>query len=199
VRIGPHSSPPNPCLVGVSKGSVLGPLLFSLYTSPISTIANSHQVSQQQYADDTQLYVALLAANYSQDISALELCLNFLNIWFCENGVTLNSTKSVAYSVWHTKEAQIFSGLKSCNVAVTDIQLSDKVKILEATLDSNLTMEPHTKALSSSCFYHIQSFKQIRSSLSKCIYDSFGTFLWFPELTNCDIQEIPLYNHIVGW
>ena len=113
--------------------------------------------------------------------------------------MTLNSTKSVAYSVWHTKEAQIFSGLKSCNVAGTDIQLSDKVKILEATLDSNLTMEPHTKALSSSCFYHIQSFKQIRSSLSKCIYDSFGTFLWFPELTNCDIQEIPLYNHIVGW
>ena len=26
-------------------------------------------------------------------------------------------------------------------------------------------MEPHTKALSSSCFYHIRSFKQIRSSL----------------------------------
>ena len=31
--------------------------------------------------------------------------------------------------------------------------------------DSNITMEPHTKALSSSCFYHIRSFKQIRSSL----------------------------------
>ena len=58
-----------------------------------------------------------------------------------------------------------FSGLKSCNVAGTDIQLSDKVKILGATLDSSLTMEPHTKALSRSCFYHIRSFKQIRSSL----------------------------------
>jgi len=49
----------NPCSVGVPQGSVLGPLLFSIYTSPISTIANSHQVSQQQYADNTQLYVAL--------------------------------------------------------------------------------------------------------------------------------------------
>ena len=29
----------------------------------------------------------------------------------------------------------------------------------------NLTTEPHTKALSCSCFYHIRSFKQIRSSL----------------------------------
>ena len=34
-----------------------------------------------------------------------------------------------------------------------------------AILDSNLTMETHIKALSSSCFYHIRSFKQIRSSL----------------------------------
>ena len=53
-------------------------------------------VSQQQYADDTQLCVALLPANYSQDISALESCLNSLRIWFCENGMALNTTKSVA-------------------------------------------------------------------------------------------------------
>jgi len=66
-----HSSPPNPCSVGVPQGSVLGPLLFAIYTSPISTIANSHQFSQQQYADDTQLCVALLPANYSQNISEL--------------------------------------------------------------------------------------------------------------------------------
>ena len=32
-------------------------------------------------------------------------------------------------------------------------------------LDSNLTMAPHTKALSNSCFYHIRSLRQIRSSL----------------------------------
>jgi len=43
--------------------------------------------------------------------------------------------------------------------------MSYKVKILGATLDANLTMAPHVKALSSSCFYHIRSFRQICSSL----------------------------------
>jgi len=57
------------------------------------------------------------------------------------------------------------SGLQSVNVAGAVISLSDKVKILAATLDANLTMVPHIKALSSSYFYHIHSFRKIRSSL----------------------------------
>jgi len=172
VRIGSHSSPLNPRSVGVPQGSVIGPLLFFIYTSPISTIANSHQVFQQQYADDTQLYVALLPApaNYSQDISALESCLNSLRIWFCENGMALDPTKSVAILFGTPKRLKSFSGLKSCNVAGTDIQLCDKVKILGATLDSNLTMEPHTGALSISCFYHIRSFKQLNQSIKQATW-----------------------------
>jgi len=79
--------------------------------------------------------------------------------------MALNPAKSVAILFGTSQKLKSFSSLNSCNVAGTDIQLSDKLKILGATLDSNLTMETHIKALSSSCFYHIRSFKQIRSSL----------------------------------
>ena len=44
---------------------------------------------------------------------------------------------------------------------------SDTVKILGVTLDSNLTLGPHIKAISKSCFYHIRSFRQIRPSMDR--------------------------------
>ena len=128
-------------------------------------IAQSHQVHQQQYADDTQLYLALSPSSYTHDISTLQSCLDSLHIWFCENGMALNASKSVVILFGTSQRLKSLSGLKSVNVAGTVIPVSDKVNILGATLDSNLTREPHTKTLSSSCFYHIRSLKQIHSSL----------------------------------
>jgi len=72
---------------------------------------------------------------------------------------------------------KFLSGLKSVNVTGAVISLSDKVKILGATLDANLTMAPHVKALSSSCFYHIRSFKQIRPSLDNSMGASVASAL----------------------
>jgi len=69
------------------------------------------------------------------------------------------------------------SGLKSVSVAGTVIPVSHKVKILGTTLDFNLTMEPQTKTLSSSCFYHIRSLKQIRSPLDDSMAGSVASSL----------------------
>ena len=55
VRIGSSKSPETPCCTGVSQGSVLVPMLFSFYISPIAHIVSSFGLLQQQYADDTQL------------------------------------------------------------------------------------------------------------------------------------------------
>jgi len=78
--------------------------------------------------------------------------------------VALNANKLVAILFGTSQRLKSLSGLQSVNVVGAVIPLSDKVKILGATLDANLTMAPHIKALSSSCFYHIRSFGQIRSS-----------------------------------
>jgi len=59
VGIGTARSTVVNCISGVPQGCVLGPLPFALYLSPINNIIATHSVSYYQYADDTQLYVAL--------------------------------------------------------------------------------------------------------------------------------------------
>ena len=58
VRIQDVSSDVHALPYGVPQGSVLGPLLYSLYTSPLGDIARSHGLSYHFYTDDTQLYLS---------------------------------------------------------------------------------------------------------------------------------------------
>ena len=59
VRIGRHCSSSVTCITGVPQGSVLGPLLFTVYVCPIASITHLYSIDQQQYADDTQLFIAI--------------------------------------------------------------------------------------------------------------------------------------------
>ena len=47
-------------------------------------------LAQQQYADDTELFVAISHLSHDTALSQLESCLAELHIWLCQNGLALN-------------------------------------------------------------------------------------------------------------
>jgi len=167
VPIGCHCSSSITCTTGVPQGSVLGPLLFTAYISPIAGVAHFHNINQQQYTDDTQLFISLSPSDYMHDLDNLTHCIDSLHIWFCANGMDLNPDKSEAILLGTRQRAHSYSSLATVNVTGSQIPLADHIKILGVTLDKNLSMNNHVNAICKSVHYHICALHHICSSISE--------------------------------
>ena len=78
-----RKSKAEPVRWGVPQGSVLGPLLFSLYLTPLGDIIRSHDINFYMYADDIQLY-----------LTSLERCMLAVRAWMSANKLKLNDSKT---------------------------------------------------------------------------------------------------------
>jgi hypothetical protein len=155
----------------------LGPLLFISYISPLGQLIQSFGISHQQYADDTQLFIAVPSTGKAIVIDQLEHCLSALHCWFCLNGLSLNSDKSDA--IWFSthQRARTLAPAKSINIAGTSVSVSDNITTLGVTLDNRLSFNPHVAAISRSCNYHIRALRHIRNSLTDHMAKSVATAL----------------------
>ena len=81
-------------LFGVPQGPVLGSLLFSLYTTPLSLVIGKHKrVKFYCYADDTQVYIHLSQKNSSAAFEKLNRCLDDIKEWMSASKLNLIQIK----------------------------------------------------------------------------------------------------------
>lgn len=170
VSIGNCRSSTVNCTTGVPQGSVLGPLLFSIFTSPVSHLISSFNVLCHQYADDTQLYTSIDLSS-DHDINNLSDCADAVTRWHLENNLLLNPSKT---EVLITGTRQQVTKFESSTPAIQTIRFADtvipytkSVRILGVTIDSHLTFDKHVTNVVQSCNYHIRSLRHIRKLIDK--------------------------------
>ena len=79
---------------GVLQGPVLGPLLFTLYTTPLKSMISKHAISHHLYADDIQLYVSFASGDSAAPLNGLQSRLASVQQWMSTDKLKLNPDKA---------------------------------------------------------------------------------------------------------
>ena len=94
VSVNGVSSNPKLLQFGVPQGSVLGAILYTMYTTSLGNVIRKHDIEFHMYADDTQLYMALTQDDLIPCKSRLERCLIDIKEWMLVNKLKLNDDKT---------------------------------------------------------------------------------------------------------
>ena len=154
VRMGDDESIVSRVLSGVPQGSILGPLLFVLYTTEIYHIAVSHGISLQLYADDAQLYTHSTVHDVPTACTRLAACVVEIGSWSASMRLSLNPAKTEL--IWlHRKRSSIcFLENRSLTLdANTTISPVSMVRSLGVLFDSFLCLSPYVCLISCSSLF----------------------------------------------
>ena len=163
-----HTSNTTTLTCGVPQGSVLGPILFILYTADITKIIQKHGLLHHLYADDSQIYgfCQQSGVDNARLRNALSDCIGEVASWMQSNRLQFNPSKTEL--IWFAS----FRRLKLLDntpllVRADLVQPTNVVRDLGLHLDSCLSLVQHITKVVQTCFGVLRQLKTVIRSLPR--------------------------------
>ena len=148
--------------IGVPQGSVLGPILFSIFVNDVSR--HVYPCGVNLYADDTLLYCS--GKDVNEASKKLQTSLNEISEWYDGNRLALNAEKSKCMVI-----ASRYQTRNDCSMNVLlkndAIEQVNNIKYLGVIIDSNLTWNEHVSALCKNLSFKVSRLSRTRSVATK--------------------------------
>ena len=147
-------------------GSILGPILYTLFTSLPGDLCRSHGILYHGYADDTQNYHTFSPNTPGDEescINTLECCIDDIRIWMRTNILKLNDDKMESLIMGTLQQ---LAKVNTISIGQDNIQKSEAARNLGFYYDLHMRNTIHVNKLCSTLYLTLRKIAKIRYTIN---------------------------------
>ena len=153
---------------GMPQGSVLGPILYTLFMSPLEDMCRSHGILYHRYADDTQNYHTFSPNTPGDEescINTFNCCTNDIRIWMRTNFLKLNDDK-MEFIIMGTPQQLVKVNTTTIKIDQDNTQKFEAPRNLGFYYDLHIKNIIHVNKLCSTLYLTLKKIAKIRHTIN---------------------------------